>query len=57
MTGPSSKREFKRMPKPGELPCAIDKPRSAFLNGWWSGILVGMAIGASLMVVLAKGLR
>lgn len=51
------RREFKPMPKPGELPCAIDKPRSAFLNGWWSGILVGIAIGASLMVVLAKGLR
>jgi hypothetical protein len=36
------------------LPHAIESPRLAFLNGWWSGIGVGFISGIA-MAVIAKG--
>lgn len=46
-----------RLRPPGALPCATEKPRAAFLNGWWSGIFVGLVIGAAFGVVLSKGVH
>lgn len=36
------------------LPNVSDEPRSAFTNGWVSGIAVGIVLGAPLWIYLAK---
>lgn len=37
------------------LPNVTDEPRSAFTNGWCSGIAVGIAIGVAVGILLVKG--
>lgn len=41
-----------RVPAPAPLPDITETPRSAFLAGWWGGIMAGSIIGASLMYLL-----
>ena len=33
------------------LPDITDSPKAAFLNGWWSGIAVGILIGLAIAVM------
>lgn len=42
---------------PGLLPGITDHPKAAFLGGWWSGIAIGLVIGAGLAVALLHGGR
>lgn len=45
-----------RMPAPEPLPEITETPRQAFLAGWWGGILVGMVLGAGVMVLVLHAL-
>lgn len=40
-----------RLSAPEPLPEITETPRQAFLAGWWGGILVGMVLGAGLVVL------
>lgn len=57
MTTARIRGAYPRLPQAAPLPTATDQPRAAFLGGWWSGIVVGIVIGAGLAVVVLHGAR
>lgn len=48
---------LKSLARPSRLPAITDDQKAAFLGGWWSGIAIGMAIGASLVITFFHGAR
>ena len=45
-------RAYKRLTPRAELPSPTEDARAAFLNGWWTGIAIGVinGIGAAVLV-------
>lgn len=45
------------MMKPAEEYSALDEPRRAWAEGWWSGIAVGFVIGLSVCVMVWSAMK
>jgi hypothetical protein len=42
------------MHKPTPLPHVTDELRSAFLDGCWNGVAIGVALGAAAVVLILQ---
>lgn len=56
-TGSIVYRPGAQLPPPKPLPTAQDEVKAAWSNAWWSGIAVGIAIGAGIAVVALKAVH